>query len=149
MKLIIAFFVTISLCVWIRIAYLSSISTTQTVDYSDGILPLERFPETFESPNITRTLNNKIKSLTVTNPSNTSKSDWVIRESETTRSFQTSTLSPTRSSTIRRKNGNYGCQIISGSHCKASADVRGNLGPPEVILNEKVSDWLNDRYEYL
>lgn len=28
-----------------------------------------------------------------------------------------------------------------------TADVRGNLGPPEVVTNEAVADWLKDRWQ--
>jgi hypothetical protein len=38
------------------------------------------------------------------------------------------------------------CGLISNrTDVTASADVRGNLGPAEVVLSEKVDDWLQDR----
>ena len=38
------------------------------------------------------------------------------------------------------------CGLISNrTDVTASADVRGNLGPAEVVLSEKVDDWLKDR----
>ena len=41
------------------------------------------------------------------------------------------------------------CHLISNfSYVSATADVRGNLGSPEVVLNEKMDDWLNDRFAF-
>jgi len=38
------------------------------------------------------------------------------------------------------------CRLISnGSNVTVTSDVRGNLGPPSVVLNEDVEDWLSDR----
>ena len=46
----------------------------------------------------------------------------------------------------RKRNAEPLCALISNrTDITVSADVRGNLGPAEVVLNEKVDNWLKDR----
>lgn len=58
---------------------------------------------------------------------------------------QSSAVLLTRRSPI--KNSPIIEKLLSADAVSVSADVRGNLGPPSVVINESVSDWLRDRWQ--
>lgn len=55
---------------------------------------------------------------------------------------------PDRDRDAERAGGEDEAPIVLLSVGKpASADVRGNLGPPQVVTDERVDDWLSDRWQ--